>query len=312
MRKNASWLIAALAAMAFPPGAPALAGVLPPPDASIIVMLEQPTSGVNTGVNLVRGYALSPAGIDFVEWFLDGTLKGRIPYGGSRGDVAAAFPGFPDSQEPGFATAWNWALETPGEHGITVRAWDLAGHRNDASAIFETDRFPGDPFVTDAEMSLDAFRIDGIAIAPSGFLNDFLGLTLAWSQAEQQFTIQAIDLTCQNCAALVQPPPGNLVATRMGDIVDLSWDAPSPAIQTPLGYYLERRVTGPLPPNPPFRRVAVLATDTRTYTDSDVDFTPIPLLGTAYQYRVRAVHGDSVSAPSNTDSVAIPFAPPAP
>jgi len=99
----------------------------------------------------------------------------------------------------------------------------------------------------------------------------------------------------------------------MGDFAELDWPPPQGALAgVPLGYDVERRLTTPIHPTAPFTRIAVRATNSVGYRDTDVDFTPVPLIGLAYQYRVRAVYADDVTGPSNTDSVSIPFAPPGP
>merc|ERR1711939_441722 len=110
-------------------------------DSSIKLVIEEPGAEIMTGIRNMRGFALGDEGIDEVVWYLDGDLKGRIPYGGSRGDVEAAYPGYPDSESPGFSQVWNYANMEPGEHTILVRAYDLAGNYNEKEVTFTTARF---------------------------------------------------------------------------------------------------------------------------------------------------------------------------
>ncbi len=281
-----------------------LAIVGPPPggasaslDPSIVLSIETPTDGVNTGVGLVRGFALSPGGIDYVEWTLDGDDMGPLPYGGARGDVSAIHPGFPDSPAPGYATAWNWGLLDPGEHTIVVTAHGLDGGEKSVLRAFETTRFGPETFLSADEISLDSFKIQGLSTTGGSFHD----VTLKWSKADQQFMIHAIETTCSPCAGILVSAPSNLMVTSSGGLADLSWTAPllpSSSFPAPLGYLVERRFDGA-----PFETVGLVAIGKTEFTD-DVDVSTEADPGT-FDWRVRAVFASMVTAPSNVDSITI-------
>jgi len=104
--------------------------------------LEAPADGVAyTGVSNLRGWAVSSAGIDRVELYIDGIYRTDIPYGGKRNDVGDAFPQYPGADKAGFSMAFNMNNLANGPHRITVQAVDNDGDRAEAAATFEVNGF---------------------------------------------------------------------------------------------------------------------------------------------------------------------------
>ena len=115
-----------------------------------IVTLEEPVDGgIASGVTNIRGWAVSDAGVDRIELFVDGQFYSEIPYGGQRGDVESAFPSIPNSINSGFGQTYNYSEIGTGEHTFTVRAYMKDGELVEDSADFTVAALP-EPFYPDA------------------------------------------------------------------------------------------------------------------------------------------------------------------
>lgn len=111
-------------------------------DGDIILALEEPVNGgAAAGVGNLRGYAVSPDGIDHVDFYVDGVRKASIPYGGKRGDVAAANPDIDDALTSGFAQSYNFGLLPNGSHQFKIRAYSYSGGYQEAVSTVQVRRF---------------------------------------------------------------------------------------------------------------------------------------------------------------------------
>ena len=82
---------------------------------SVVVNREEPRdASLYTGISNLRGWAVAESGIAAIEIDIDGSYAFNVPMGGSRGDVANAYPDFPNSDASGFS--WR----------STIKAWWLA------------------------------------------------------------------------------------------------------------------------------------------------------------------------------------------
>lgn len=200
-------------------------------------------SSVKSGIGQVSGWAVSDRKIVSVEAFIDGASLGLVPYGGSRLDVAAAFPQYPDAEFSGWAMKWNYALHEPGEHVLTIVITEDDGAQTSREVLFSTTRFhsefigdPGAVRTEDALISSPArgrLRIEGAEVE-----GEIVDLELAWDRASQQFVIDTItydgqqiqnqspkadagrNFTVETGAAVTVQGDG---ADSDGLIVDLSW-----------------------------------------------------------------------------------------
>lgn len=272
---------------ALAPGtAPAAAAVLDP---SIVLVIESPGDDIS-GIGLVQGFALSKKGsIDYVTWAVDGQEKGMVPYGGSRGDVEAAYPGYADSANPGFATAWNYNHFSNGEHEIVVKAYDDTGGYNEVSKTFRTDRFGDGPdkFLRASDLELSVIPIRGLQLHPENPTGNRYDIDLVWSQASQQFVIKSIDVVCGNCSKLVYTPPTLLtVAGRGNGRVEVEWSGGSRV----MAYEIERRAAYAVGEPGPWETVGTVS-GLETYFS---DFPPPPsgpliAVADAWEYRIRGL-----------------------
>ena len=161
------------------------------------VYVGEPVSGeTHSGVGLVRGWAIASDGITKVEIWVDGVYAQDAPYGGLRGDVAAAFPDVPNSEESRFALTFNYSELDEGTHTVQAIAYTAEGATRQNTVTFEVVRFPN-AFITsddavnfgDASCSVAADEISIIDAQVDGGLYDLL---LKWRRAEQGFEIVEI------------------------------------------------------------------------------------------------------------------------
>ncbi len=79
------------------------------------------------GVIRMTGWVLDDDGILAVRIYVDGIIAGQAKYGGSRPGVKSKFPGYPDSDAPGWGFRLNTAHYLNGLHSITVKAYSHSG-----------------------------------------------------------------------------------------------------------------------------------------------------------------------------------------
>ncbi len=163
----------------------------------IVAHLEEPKPGsVMSGVSNVRGWAVSTAGIERVELYVDGVYRVDIPYGGTRRDVGQAYAEYPGADDSGFSAARNYSQMAPGPHSFTLRFIDRLGREAVVSSEFEVARFDN-PFITGTapvdlqgatlSTGTDTLLIEGMKA--DGRVYD---LKLKWRGETQGFEIEAI------------------------------------------------------------------------------------------------------------------------
>ncbi len=165
---------------------------------SIVMNLEEPApSSIYSGISNVRGWAVAPQGLQKVELYVDGVLKGNLPLGGLRTDVSHTYPDYPGAAQSGFAMAFNYSGLAAGSHTFTVRAYDNAGGARDVNATISVVRFMN-PYMADpAAVNMDSATINrgGNAITVQNLLAEGQPYTvqLNWRPATQGFAITQIN-----------------------------------------------------------------------------------------------------------------------
>lgn len=283
-------LAAALGASVAVPAVPHAAQL----DPQILIVVESPRD-IMSGIGLVNGFALSKKGaIDYVSWSVDGEAKGFIPYGGSRGDVAAAHPGYADSNDPGFATAWNYNLFNDGEHELVIRAYDDQGGYNEAKKKFTTVRFGAgdDRFLEPSELELPRVPISGLRLYPNETFADSFDLELVWSKGAQQWVIERVEKVCQICPKPAYGAPTLDSATQYPNDVVLTWSGGDPVV----AYVIESRGVPSLV-DAPWTYEGTIAGTERRFT------VRLPQGGLNaighVEYRIRALGAANQAPPSN-------------
>jgi hypothetical protein len=162
--------------------------------------LESPTTGqIAFGVQTLRGWAVSTAGIDRVELYINGTYRTDIPMGGMRADVADDYPEqtYPGSSDSGFSMAYAYGLLADGPNTITVQVIDNDGAMESRSADFTTiGRDVGYVFSLD-DFDLSQASVSGIGntITIGNALINGVGynLEMQWNTQAQQFQVSNIN-----------------------------------------------------------------------------------------------------------------------
>ncbi len=163
----------------------------------LIITLEEPSAQfTSNGIANLRGWAVGQATIQKIELFIDGQYSTDIPAGATRNDVRDAFPQYPNSAQSGFSMAFPYSELSKGNHTVLVRAHDVNGFTQDASASFNVTRLENN-FISDINtVNLDSasVQIENEQIVVSNFIADGIGYTLRlqWQTATQQFEIQNI------------------------------------------------------------------------------------------------------------------------
>ncbi|MCG8429090.1 MAG: hypothetical protein MI754_17175, partial [Chromatiales bacterium] len=165
---------------------------------NIVLNLEEPEHGVvYTGISNLRGWAVAPNGIKRIELYVDGKFADNIPYGGSRGDVGNAYPGYPGAGNSGFSMAYNYKNLVSGPHIIKIRAYDNSENYRETSVVFNVKRFYssfiGNP--KDMDLSNATFEaVDGNSVRFNGVTAEGLrwDVMLRWNTSTQGFEIEEI------------------------------------------------------------------------------------------------------------------------
>ena len=166
--------------------------------AEIQFVIEEPAEGsTRSGIGQISGWAVSDVGIDSVEVFMDGQSIGFAPYGSARGDVAAAFPNTPNSENSGWALKWGYSIGGEGEHTLRVVVTEAGGATASKEVAFNAIRFTSE-FIADPASVLTAGStiespVDGrLVIRGAEIENETVDIELVWDTASQQFLIDRI------------------------------------------------------------------------------------------------------------------------
>ena len=172
---------------------------------------EPVEASTKSGIGQISGWAVSDdVPIVSIEAFIDGVSVGVVPYGGTRLDVAAAFPEFPDSEFSGWAMKWNYSLLAEGEHVVTVLVIDEEGTELSKDVIFNTTRFKSE-FISDPKDMRTGSAVltileDGrIVIEGAEVEGELVDIELVWDTGSQQFQIS--NITREEVEKENQPPP---------------------------------------------------------------------------------------------------------
>ena len=161
------------------------------------VAIEEPAAGgVNAGIGMIRGWAVSSDPIERVEVFVDGEYFFDIPHGGSRQDVGSIFEEIPNSGQSGYAAAVNYSGLEKGDHDLVVRVTDSFGSVVERSVEFGATRFEKDYISVDDYVELGWAGISalgkGINIRGAWIGDQSYDITLEWRSSSQTFEITNI------------------------------------------------------------------------------------------------------------------------
>ena len=104
--------------------------------------IETPADGqVYSGIGTFQGWAVAQEGIDRVDLYVDGAFFQSAPYGGSRGDVGNVFPDVPNSNNSGYALAFNYGNLAEGSHSLRAVAVTEDGRTLEKFSSFSVTKF---------------------------------------------------------------------------------------------------------------------------------------------------------------------------
>jgi N-acetylmuramoyl-L-alanine amidase len=88
-----------------------------------------PQGNAASGVVALHGWALDDEGVESVDVMVDGVVVGRALTGGSRPDVALAFPGYPGAGESGVTFHLDTTRYLNGLHVVSALLVSISGER---------------------------------------------------------------------------------------------------------------------------------------------------------------------------------------
>jgi hypothetical protein len=166
-------------------------------DSTLQVILESPAeSDTYSGIGTLRGWAVAEEGISKVDIYIDGNFFQSAPYGGKRGDVGSIFPEISDSDESGFALAYNFSGLSAGTHTIKVEAVTTQGRVLSRTSQFQVTKFPSAFLPTDQSPDLSGascvINDQTVHILDTLVDGSVYDVSLEWRTADQGFQIQEI------------------------------------------------------------------------------------------------------------------------
>ena len=114
----------------------------PPLPHRIVGMVESPgriPEVITDGVLIVSGWTLTEAGDATIEVLVNGASRGTVPYGESRPDAAALYPGFPAGASCGFLGEIPVGDLPDGMYESTIRISASDGSQAELTTSFEVD-----------------------------------------------------------------------------------------------------------------------------------------------------------------------------
>lgn len=164
----------------------------------IQLSVETPAANENAnGIDVISGWAVSSAGIEKIELYLNGDYVTDLPYGLTRTDVRNVYPSYPGSEFSGFAFSLAYSLLPTGAQTLLVRAIDEDGATKDTSVPINVQAFHKQ-FFSDAS-AFDVSSANFVASGRTLQVNNMLvegqsyNVTLEWQDSRQGFHIVDID-----------------------------------------------------------------------------------------------------------------------
>jgi|GEM_PF-3383881 len=155
----------------------------------LVGKLESPMDGRNaSGVKAIYGWALDEKGISRIELFIDGSYVCKIPHGGIREDIKAAYPRYPKADQSGFAMIWNYSALSPGEHHVVVKLHNLKGETLDLASKVNVVRFHGEVVTQVAPEGYLPYQVD---VTADGLTKSY-DVNVEWCEETQNFGISEI------------------------------------------------------------------------------------------------------------------------
>ena len=160
--------------------------------------IEEPSEGgINSGIGMVRGWAVSSNPIERVEVFVDEEYRFDIPHGGLRRDVGNLFQHIENADKSGYASAVNFNGLGKGDHTLRVRVTDSFGSVTERDVEFGVTRFQKGFISADDTIELGWAGISGLGksltIRGASIDGEYYNISLEWRTSTQGFEITSIE-----------------------------------------------------------------------------------------------------------------------
>jgi GT2 family glycosyltransferase len=147
----------------------------------LVGMVESPgkiPEVITDGILTVSGWTLTETGDATIEVFVNGQLRGTIPYGDSRPDANELYPGFPAGENCGFLGEIEVGDLPDGMHIVTIRISTSDGGGSQLTTEFEVDNHAFEtgrvigrldlPVRGNIYIAKEIMPVSGWMLAPSG------------------------------------------------------------------------------------------------------------------------------------------------
>lgn len=168
------------------------------PDPTLQMSVEEPVAGeVHMGVGNIRGWVVSSRGIERVRAYLNGELIATVPYGGSRADVASAFPDISLAASSGFSMSYNYSSLCEGSHTLEIVAETIDDDSISSTVEFQTigleQEFIASSEIIDLDTSTLTATGEEIEVRNIAIAGKYYNARLRWRTAEQGFEIVELE-----------------------------------------------------------------------------------------------------------------------
>jgi hypothetical protein len=168
------------------------------PDPTLQMSIEEPVAGeVHMGVGNIRGWVVSSRGIERVRAYLNDKLVAEVPYGGSRADVASAFPDISSAASSGFSMSYNYSSLCEGRHTLEIVAETIDNDSISSAVEFQTigleQEFIASSEIIDLDTSAMTATGEEIEVRNISIAGKYYNAKLRWRTAEQGFEIVELE-----------------------------------------------------------------------------------------------------------------------
>ena len=168
------------------------------PDPTLQISIEEPVAGeVHMGVGNIRGWVVSSRGIERIWVYLDGKPIAEVPYGGSRADVASAFPDINSALTSGFSMSYNYSSLCEGSHTLEIVAETIDYDSISSTVEFQTigleQEFIASSEIIDLDTSALTATGEEIEVRNISIAGKYYNARLRWRTAEQGFEIVELE-----------------------------------------------------------------------------------------------------------------------
>ncbi|MCS6926816.1 MAG: YncE family protein, partial [Candidatus Binatia bacterium] len=185
---------------------------------AIKMMLENPPANrAVSGIGVLSGWVFPTtpgATITSLLQRIDGTVVGSVPCCSDRGDVATAFPAYPQARLSGFGAPINFNLLSAGAHTIGVEAQDSGGATRTIDHQITVVKIGGFEFIDQFDLSAAQVSINGANVE----IENLTVRDKATQEVRQGINVQfAWQASCQCFVAQASCGNGNIEANEECD-----------------------------------------------------------------------------------------------